>query len=151
MLNPKQKKTFLIIFFFIVIPILVFNPNPFGNSPDAVGDESLFLTSALSAIKHKTLPGWEFSASGSFYGGIQVYLDTLILIPAIAILRLYTGDALLTQLTVALHTGELLHLLRIVNGLVLLTLIGAAGWIYLKKKMASTFWLQTVASFITSA
>lgn len=135
----KKQKAALFVPLFLLLTILIINPNPFGNSTDAVGDESIFLSSALSSIKKITLPGWEFSKSGSFYGGVQVYLDTIVLAPVVAIIRLCTGDNLLAQSTIALHTGKLLHLLRTINGIMALTVIVSAVYLHFKNKWPPNF------------
>src|SRR3989344_4451413 len=105
----------LVLFLFIAFGILY--PNPYGNNPDIVLDESYFLTSALSAIEKHTLPGWEFSVSGAYYGGVQAYIDTLAVAPAIAVVFALSGFSLTaTKIWVALNTGELLHILRLLSG-----------------------------------
>jgi hypothetical protein len=97
--------------------VSVFYPNVFGNQPDAIADESYFLTSALQSVQQHTLPGWEFSASGAYYGGVQAYVDTAALVPVLAVEFVLQGHSVGSlKLWVALHTGGLLHVLRLVNG-----------------------------------
>ncbi len=102
---------------FIFIAFGVLYPNPYGNNPDIIGDESYFLSTALFSIEKMTLPGWEFSPSGAYYGGPQTYVDTLVLIPVLgAVLAASDFSVIAAKLWVALNTGELLHILRLVNG-----------------------------------
>jgi hypothetical protein len=136
---------FAIVFLFLVVATI--NPNPFGNNPDSIGDESYFLTSSLSAIQKFTLPGWEFSGSGNYYGGVQTYIDTIVLVPVIGILFLFHGFSLFqTQLTVALHTGELLAGLRFVNSL--LVVLCLASFFYIFKKRKIPRWLAIEFLFL---
>ena len=103
--------------FFIFIAFATLNPNPFGNNPDIIGDESYFLSTSLFAIEKGTLPGWEFTPSGAYYGGPQTYVDTLVMIPVLgAVLAASDFSIIDAKLWVALNTGELLHVLRLVNG-----------------------------------
>jgi len=104
---------------FIIFTAFVFlYPNPFGNNPDVIMDESYFLTSSLSAIEKMTIPGWEFSQSGNYYGGVQTYIDYFVLIPILGVVTVFSDFSIAsTKLWVALNTGELLHILRLVNGL----------------------------------
>ncbi|MDO8499676.1 MAG: hypothetical protein Q7S66_03375 [bacterium] len=139
MIAHNKKLWFLLVPIFILLTAAIINPNPFGDSPDAIGDESPFLTSALTAIKNTTLPGWEFSKTGNFYGGVQIYLDVLVLLPVIAVIRLITGNNLLTQLLVAIHTGELLHVLRLITGIAALTTIFTSVYLYCKNKWPLNF------------
>src|SRR3989344_6922998 len=81
-LSTFKKALPIVVFVFIAFAILY--PNPFGNNPDIIGDESYFLTSALTAIQEASLPGWVFSESTVYYGGIQTYLDTVVLVPVVA-------------------------------------------------------------------
>lgn len=120
---------------FAFLATLVLNPNPFGNNPDAVGDESFFLTSSLSSIQKITLPGWEFSRSGSFYGGIQAYLDFFILLPILAIIWAASGSMLAAKLYIANNSGHILHALRLLNGLIFLLTIAWFAYIYFKKRL----------------
>lgn len=107
-------------FFLLLLPAFVY-PNIYGNQPDAIADESYFLTSSLSAIQKHTLPGWEFSASGAYYGGVEAYVSTVALVPVIAgEFLLHRASLSQAQLWVALNTGDLIHLLRLVNGAVFL-------------------------------
>ena len=102
---------------FVFIAFAILNPNPFGNNPDIIFDESYFLTSALSAIEHTTLPGWDFPASGTYYGGPQTYLDTAVLVPVVgAVLALSDFSVTVAKIWVASNTGELLYILRLVSG-----------------------------------
>lgn len=129
-------KNALISAFFIFLAFAVLNPNPFGNNPDIIADESYFLTSSLSAIIKHTLPGWEFSVSGSYYGGPQTYVDTLVLIPALAVVAVFSGfSPLATKMWVAQNTGELLHLLRLVNGAVALGTLVFFFFYFKKRKI----------------
>lgn len=111
-------KNILVFGVFLFIAVGVLFPNPYGNNPDIVGDESYFLSTALFSIEKLTLPGWEFSPSGAYYGGPQTYVDTLVLIPVLGV-AVATSDfsVMAAKIWVALNTGELLHILRLVNGI----------------------------------
>lgn len=119
---------------FLFITFGILSPNPFGNNPDVIADESYFLTSSLSAIEKGTLPGWEFSRSGNYYGGPQTYIDTAILVPVVAaVFALEHFSVVATKVWVALHTGDLLHVLRLVNGIVALGILTFCFW-YFKRR-----------------
>ena len=143
---PFKKILPLVLFLFIALGILY--PNPYGNNPDIVLDESYFLTSALSAIEKHTLPGWEFSVSGAYYGGVQAYIDTLAVAPAIAVVFALSGFSLTaTKIWVALNTGELLHILRLVSGV--LALAGLlACFFYFRRKNIPRELALTLALFL---
>ena len=129
---------------FLLAPAILY-PNVFGNQPDAIADESYFLTSALQSIEKKTLPGWEFSASGAYYGGVQAYLDTAVLIPVIGVqILLHRGSLEETKSWVALHTGELVHFLRLVNGVVFLGTLFFLAWYFLKRAVPRPLLLQLI-------
>lgn len=135
MSSARTYLRYCIIPFCVLLAVLILNPNPFGNSPDAVADESYFLTSSLSALQKHTLPGWDFSRTGSFYGGIQVYLDLIMIIPALVGMILINKSVFLTQLWVSTHTGTLLHATRLLSGIVFLLV--TLGWaaVYKKKSL----------------
>ena len=131
-----MKKWVLAFCTFMVLCIFI-SPNPFGNIPDAIVDESYFLSSALSAIQKHTLPGWDFVASGAFYGGVQTYLVTAATSVAVAIIALLKLSFAETQLYVATHIGDLTHLVRLVNGgVVALGLIALMWWSARRKNAA---------------
>ena len=112
----KKYAVWLAVVCVLLAPAFLY-PNIFGNQPDAIADESYFLTSALSSIQKHTLPGWEFSASGAYYGGAQAYVDTAVLVPVLAGEFLIQNHSLTNlQLWVALNTGALMHVLRLVSG-----------------------------------
>ena len=114
-----KKAVLVALFIFIAFGILY--PNPYGNNPDIIPDESYFLSTSLFAFEKMTLPGWEFTPSGAYYGGPQTYLDALVLIPVIGGVFASADFSLIeTKLWVAQNTGELLHLLRLVNGVIAL-------------------------------
>ncbi|MDO8561326.1 MAG: hypothetical protein Q7S05_00675 [bacterium] len=119
---------------FIFIAFGILNPNPFGNNPDIVLDESYFLSTSLFSIEKHTLPGWEFTPSGAFYGGPQTYIDTIVMLPVLgAVLAASDFSVIAAKLWVALNTGELLHILRLVNGVAaLVTLL--FFFFYFKKR-----------------
>jgi hypothetical protein len=124
---------------FALIALSVLYPNPFGNNPDIIWDESYFLTTGLSSIQHHILPGWDFSASGAYYGGPQAYIDTAVLVPAIAIIfTTHQFSFTATQVWVALNTGELLHLLRLVSGVLALGAILCCFFYFKRKKLGAT-------------
>lgn len=121
---------------FVFIAFGVLNPNPFANNPDIIWDESYFLTSALSAIENKTLPGWDFPSSGAYYGGPQVYVDTLVLIPVLGAVIVHSDFSLAaTKIWVAQNTGELLHILRLVSGASALLLLLFCFFWFKKKRI----------------
>src|SRR3989344_3549432 len=74
----------------LLISPLFLNPNPFGDNTAVISDESYFLSSALSALSNHTLPGWDFTVGGAYYGGVQTYLVTV----AVLIRFLYTRNRL---------------------------------------------------------
>ncbi len=121
---------------FVFVTFAVLNPNPFGNNPDIIFDESYFLTSALSAIKDGLPPGLDFPASGSYYGGIQAYIDTAaMMVVSGAVFAREHFSFVATKLWVALNTGELLHILRLVNGIVALTTLAFCYLLFKKRKI----------------
>ncbi len=131
-----SARNLCLIVFFVFAGFGFLSPNPFGNNPDVIADESYFLTSSLSAIEKGTLPGWEFSSSGNYYGGIQTYLDTAVLIPVIGIVFVTQHFSLLvTKVWVSLHTGDLLHILRLLNGLTALILLCGGYWYFSKRQI----------------
>ena len=115
-LSQAFKKALpFVVFVFLAFAVLY--PNPYGNNPDVIGDESYFLTSALTAIQHVSLPGWVWSPSTTYYGGIQTYADTAALIPVLGIAVVFSHFSLTAaKVWAALNTGLLLHVLRLVNG-----------------------------------
>lgn len=128
------QKTLLCFLFLFIVLVFLF-PNPFGDNPDIIGDESYFLTSALSSIEKGVLPGWDFPMSGTYYGGPQVYIDTAVLIPSIAVIFAKSHFSLTaTKLWVASHTAELLHILRIVNEVIALAVL-SFFFVFFRKRM----------------
>lgn len=121
----------LIFFAFVFL-----SPNPYGNNPDIILDESYFLTSSLSAIQNARPPGWDFPLSGSYYGGPQVYLDTAVMVPIVAgVLAAHDFSLTDAKIWIALHTGELLHVLRLVNGIVALVVLAVFVWYFRKRSI----------------
>lgn len=117
---PVLKKL-LLLALFVFLSFAILNPNPFGNNPDIIGDESYFLSTALFSIEKGTLPGWEFSPSGAYYGGPQTYVDTVVMLPVLGVVLAASDFSVMAaKLWVAQNTGELLHVLRLVNGIVAL-------------------------------
>ncbi len=132
----NKLKYILLGGFFIFTAFAILYPNPFGNNPDIIADESYFLTSSLAAIEKITLPGWEFSKSGNYYGGTQTYIDYVALIPVLGAVAAFHGFSIsATKLWVALNTGELLHILRIVNGLLALGAIALCYFYFSKRNI----------------
>lgn len=132
----KTLKNILLGGFFFFIFFVFLYPNPFGNNPDIIADESYFLTSSLSAIEKITLPGWEFSQSGNYYGGVQTYIDYFVLIPVLGVIMAsHDFSVISTKLWVALNTGELLHVLRIVNGLLIVGAIIGCYFYFSKRNI----------------
>jgi hypothetical protein len=111
-----------------VLPFVILSPNPFGNSPDVIADESYFLSSALAALQARTLPGWEFSASGAYYGGPQTYLVTAATALVVAGIVVATGSVSDAQFYIATHIGSLIHIVRVVNGLAVVLLLWFLLW-----------------------
>ncbi|MEI6346127.1 MAG: hypothetical protein WCO79_02750 [bacterium] len=135
-----QHTLVALVAMFIVVTTL--SPNPYGNNPDIIVDESYFLTSSLSAIQKGTLPGWEFSYSGNYYGGVQTYIDTLAILPIITAIVLKSGFSILTtKVYIALHTGELLHFLRLINGATALFALAGSIFFFRKKQIPQTLGL----------
>lgn len=132
----KTLKYAILVGLFMFTAFAFLSPNPFGNNPDIIADESYFLTSSLSAIEKTTLPGWEFSQSGNYYGGVQTYIDYAVMIPALGVILVRSGFSVIqAKLWVALNTGELLHLLRLVNGLLALGAIAACYFYFSKRNI----------------
>lgn len=133
MRSIKKLPIILAVFALFIVPTFI-SPNPYGDNPDAIADESYFLTSSLSAIEKKTLPGWEFSPSGNYYGGAQTYIDTIVMLPTLGFIMAMNNFSIVdTKMWVALNTGDLLHVLRTINGLLaLFTIVG--GYLYFSRK-----------------
>lgn len=107
---------------------LYLHPNPFGNQPNAVFDENLFITSALGALSKPTLPGWDFTAGGSYYGGPIVYVVTLMIGAMAAWATVAFHSVQLAQTWLLLHTGDLMETTRLANaGFVLAAACGLAA------------------------
>ncbi|MDO8482039.1 MAG: hypothetical protein Q7S75_03075 [bacterium] len=141
-----QKVCLAALFIFIAFAVL--NPNPFGNNPDIVGDESYFLSTSLFAIEKATLPGWEFTPSGAYYGGPQTYVDAVVLVPVLgAVLAASDFSIIAAKLWVALNTGELLHILRLVNGIAALVTI-LFLFFYFKKRQIPRSLALTLILFL---
>lgn len=100
----------------IALPFFI-NPNPFGNNTLMVGDEAYFLSSAVSSLMHHTLPGWDFSDGGAYYGGVLTYAVTSAVFFRIAATFLLFPSLAVLQGFLFTHYGDLLHTVRIVNGL----------------------------------
>lgn len=123
---------------FLFIAIAVLNPDPYGNNPDIIGDESYFLTSSLNALEKGTLPGWEFSSSGNYYGGVQTYLDTVVLIPVIGVMFAANHFSFAdTKMQIALHIGDLLAVLRFVSGFLFVAGCGFLLFYFTRRKIPS--------------
>lgn len=145
----KTLKHILLGGLFIFTAFVILYPNPFGNNPDLIADESYFLTSSLAAIEKTTLPGWEFSKSGNYYGGTQTYIDYIALIPVIGAVAASHGFSVTsTKLWVALNTGELLHALRIVNGLLALGAL-VACYLYFSRRNIPLKLATTLTLFLS--
>src|SRR3990167_6317114 len=127
-------KNLLLVGLFLFLAAGVLFPNPYGNNPDIVGDESYFLSTALFSIEKMTLPGWEFSPSGAYYGGPQTYIDTLVLVPGLGgVVAASDFSVMAAKIWVAINTGELLHILRLVGGIAALGTI-LFFFFYFKKR-----------------
>jgi hypothetical protein len=139
------------LFAFIAVGILA--PNSYGNNPDSIVDESYFLTSSLSAIEKGTLPGWEFSRSGNYYGGVETYIDTVALVPALGAVFMHEHFSLTaSKVWIAVHTGDLLHLLRLVSGVLALGALVFCFWYFRRRAIPQalainlTLWLFLLLS-----
>lgn len=82
-----------------------------------VGDEAYFLSSAVSAIVHHTLPGWDFSIGGAYYGGVLTYFVTVATALIFLFGFVWFHSLTLLQGFLLSNYGELLHTVRFVNGL----------------------------------
>jgi len=149
--NRELVLTFVKIFPYAVFIFIAFGllyQNPFGNNPDIIGDESYFLTSALTAIEHVSLPGWVWSPSTTYYGGVQAYVDTAVLVPVVAVVVAASHFSLTAaKLWVAQNTGELLHVLRLVSGATALAAILFCYLFFRKRKIAVPL-ARTLALFL---
>ncbi|MCR4276186.1 MAG: hypothetical protein NUV90_02285 [Candidatus Parcubacteria bacterium] len=135
---PTRFRYALLAGLLLFITVATLNPDPFGNNPNIIGDESYFLTSSLNAIQKGTLPGWEFSKSGNYYGGVQTYIDTTVLVPAIGVMLAANHFSLVdTKMQIALHTGDLLAVLRFVNGLLFVAFCGFFLFYFARRKIPS--------------
>lgn len=131
------------LFTFLAFGVL--SPNPFGNNPDIIYDESYFLTSSLSAIEKVTLPGWEFSPSGSYYGGPQAYVDTIVMVPVLGTVFVWKHFSVVAiKAWIAFHTGDLLHILRLVNGMLALGTLAFCFWYFRKRHIPRPLALSLV-------
>src|SRR3989344_1804770 len=104
------------------------NPNPVGNQPAVIADETYFLTSATKALQDHTLPGWIVDPSAAYYGGTLTYI--LFFLLGIGGLGAWLAGASTDQIVpwIAFHWGDLMHLGRIVNGLVVYGVLCWFGW-----------------------
>jgi hypothetical protein len=128
---------------FIFVALTILAPNPFGNNPDIIGDESYFLTSSLSAIQKFTPPGLIFERAGNYYGGPQTYLDTVVLIPVVGgIVAVNHFSLQKAETSIALHTGDLLSILRFVNSLCVVIFCGFFFMLFVKRKIPRPLALQ---------
>lgn len=97
---------------------LYLHPNPYGNQPGIISDEAYFQSSILNGLAHGTLPGWEFSATGTHYGAVTTYL----LLPILALVGIgaavWTGSVGGAKAFMLAASGDLLQWTRFVNGVV---------------------------------
>ncbi len=126
--------------FFVFLTLGILFPNPFGNNPDVILDESYFLSSSLAAIQGHTLPGWVWSPSTTYYGGPQTYVDTAALVPVLGVV-VATSHFSITkaEFWVAQNTGFLLQVLRLVNGISALVAIVFCFLYFKKRKVPPEF------------
>src|SRR3989344_1575173 len=109
--SMRVLKVALLVGFFVFLAFGVLNPNPYGNNPDIVGDESYFLSTALFSIEKMTLPGWEFTPSGAYYGGPQTYVDTFVLLPVLGVIVAASDFSVIgAKILVAVNTAELFNI-----------------------------------------
>ncbi|MFA5129316.1 MAG: hypothetical protein WC477_00160 [Patescibacteria group bacterium] len=123
----KWKKIFAIVLI-IFGSVLFINPNPFGNQPTAVSDETYFLATAVKAIQEHTLPGFVADPTGAYYGGILTYINFAVVLCIGAVLFISKMHAAAISSWIAFHWGDLLHIGRIVNGLAIYLTLLWIGW-----------------------
>jgi hypothetical protein len=126
-MHQRLSKIFTLLL--LVAGTLFFiNPNPFGNQPAVIADETYFLTSAVKALQDHTLPGWIADPSAAYYGGTLTYI--LFFLIGIGGLAAWLAGASTSQIVpwIAFHWGDLMHLGRIVNGLVVYVTLCWFGW-----------------------
>jgi hypothetical protein len=133
----------LVFIAFVLLP-----PNPLGNNPDIIGDESYFLTSALSSLEKVTPAGLVFTQEGNYYGGPQTYIDTVVMAPVLGVLFVENHFSVFnTEMQIALHTGDLLSILRFVTGVLVLVFCGFFFVFFAKKKIPRQLALQFLLLF----
>jgi hypothetical protein len=112
-----RRIVFPLVAMIVLAPFLL-SPNPFGTLLLGVGDEEVFVRTALSALSHATLPGLDFSdAFRAPYGALQSYLVYVALIPAYLWQWLALGSSQAALDHLSAHAGELLQLVRWLNGM----------------------------------
>lgn len=127
-----RKYALLVLGILIAIPLFI-NPNPFGNNTLMVGDEAYFLSSAVSAIAHHTLPGWDFSIGGAYYGGVLTYLVTVAAFFYLGFVFIVFHSFNAAQGFISANYGDLLHVVRLVNGVSVLACL-ASLVLFLKRR-----------------
>lgn len=130
MIIPEEKKlsAFIEIAVILLLLPLYVHPNPYGNQTGVINDEGYFQTSVFLAFSHRTLPGFDFSVGGAYYGGLTTYLLAVALLPVIGITTIAKGSFVGMEIYLAEHSGDLLQLTRFVTALTVL----AAAMILLK-------------------
>lgn len=128
---------------FLFLAVVLLPPNPLGNNPDIIGDESYFLTSALSGLEKLTPPGLIFEREGNYYGGPQTYIDTVVMVPVLGLVLAQNHFSVShAEMYIALHIGDLLSVLRFVTGILVLAFCGFFFVYFARKKLPRTLVLQ---------
>jgi hypothetical protein len=132
----------------LLLTALLVHPNPFGNIPEGIRDESLFATTALLAFTHHTLPGLAFVTNGAPYGIVTVHLTTVLVGSAIAWEWLATGSRAITETWTALHIGDLTNLVRLSNALFILMAACLMLWQAYKERKKDSEALSLAATLM---
>ncbi len=103
---------------FLIGGAFFINPNPFGNQPSVIGDETYFLTSAIKAIQNHTLPGWIHDPTAAYYGGVLTYIIFVLVAVGGAVSIFFGAHANTIAPWISFYWGDLVHIGRLVNGAV---------------------------------
>ncbi len=120
-----KVKSYWTLAVFFTLSLLILNTNPFGNNPEVIRDESYFLTSTLAAYQNFRIPGLDFSKSNSaYYGGPLTYSTFIFSAPVLGSMFLFAGSIADFKLDVLNHIGDLLHIVRLINGIYAVIFLG---------------------------
>lgn len=110
---------------------LFINPNPFGNQPAVITDETYFLTTAMKALQTHTIPGWLTGSGEAYYGGVLTY-GLFFVLAGVGAVGVLMGISLHNLAVLfAYHWGDLVHIGRVLNGGAIygvIILIGYQAW-----------------------